>query len=237
MDNNQNGFQGNNPQQQYAQQPNQAYQQNPQFQQMNNQQFNGGNYQQPLEQPKQKKPIYKKWWFWVIIVIVIIGIVGGAGSSSSDSEKKSSNGETSVTADVSDKSKEDSQTEEKITAGNSVDLDGLKITYVSCDTDFKKYNEFADVKSGNKVIRAEFLYENNSERDVSLEGFDCYADNDKCEEFYSVDDYASPTLESLSKGRKFKGVVYYEVPKDAKVIELECETEFWSNDKITFVVQ
>lgn len=36
---------------------------------------------------------------------------------------------------------------------------------------------------------------------------------------------------SLSSGRKTSGRIYYEVPEDAQSIELEYETDFWTDHK------
>ena len=42
---------------------------------------------------------------------------------------------------------------------------------------------------------------------------------------------------TLSAGKKTKGFVFFEVPKDAEKIFLEYETNFWTEDKIIFVVK
>ena len=191
------------------------------------------------EQKKKKRK--KKLIILAVVAVVIIGIIAAAGSGSSDDTPKVEPAQSSASAGDSTEAAKEEATEaavpELIKAGSSVTLKDVKITYVSCDADFKNYSEYAEVKDGNKVIRAEFLFENNSSNDVMLESFECYADNDKCEEFYSVDDYSSPALETISAGRKFKSVVYYEVPKNAKSIELECDTDFWTSDKLTFEVK
>jgi hypothetical protein len=49
---------------------------------------------------------------------------------------------------------------------------------------------------------------------------------------WSNDEYLSATI---SSGRKAKGKVYYEVPKDAKDIELEYESSWLSSSKIVFL--
>lgn len=42
---------------------------------------------------------------------------------------------------------------------------------------------------------------------------------------------------TLSAGKKTKGSVFFEVPKDAKNITVEYETNFWTENKIIFVVK
>lgn len=179
------------------------------------------------EKPKKKKS--KKLWIIIGVVAVLLIIVLG---SSDDSEPtvETPSGSTSQTSGTEKKETD------RIKVGSAVTDNNLKITYKSCDANFTKYNKYASVTKGCKVIRAAFTFENVSDIDISLNGFECYADGDKCEYFYSVDDYSSPTLESISPGRKFSAVVYFEVPKDAKEIELEYESDLWSSDKYVFIV-
>jgi hypothetical protein len=51
---------------------------------------------QAVQQPKSKKPIYKKWWFWVIIVVVLIAVYGIAMSNKN--QTNSDTNETTVQA-------------------------------------------------------------------------------------------------------------------------------------------
>ncbi|MBQ7296260.1 MAG: DUF4352 domain-containing protein [Clostridia bacterium] len=177
----------------------------------------------------KKKKSKKKWIVLAVIAVVLIAILSSGGSEEPTVETLP--GETTTA--------ENSQSDTKeITVGSSVTNDEVKISYKTCNADFKKYSSYADVKSGYKVIEAVFDFENISSTDIILEGFDCYADGVKCEEFYSVDDYSSPTLESVSAGRKLTDAkVYFEVPKDAELIELEYEADYWSGEKYIFIVE
>ena len=177
---------------------------------------------------KEKKPIYKKWWFWVLIVLGIFIIAGMGGDNNTNTVKPST--ETSETS--SSTTKENT----KVNVGEEVTTNGVKIAFTSA-SDYTNYNSYSAPKTGNKIIRAEFSFENVSESDVSLSNLDCYADGEKCESYYSADDYKNPTLESLSSGKKMKAVVYYEVPMNAESIILEYETDFWSSNKVEFVVK
>ena len=164
-----------------------------------------------------KKKSKAKWIILAIIAVIIVAAIATAGG-----------GEDKVTEkNISD-----------IKPGTTVTYDGVDIIYKSCDADFKNYSKYATVKEGYKVIQAVFDFENNSENDAVLENFECYADGVKCEAFYSVDDYSSPTLETVSAGKKFVDAkVYYEVPADAEVIELEYEYDMWNEYKYTFIVE
>ena len=113
----------------------------------------------------------------------------------------------------------------------------LAIKFVSKNENFKNYSKYADVKSGHKVIQASFEFENLSTDDeyVSSYDFNCYADGYDCEVFYSVDD--SSFGATLSTGKKAKGNVYFEVPKDATEIILEYELNAWTSEKVVFKVK
>lgn len=185
---------------------------------------------------KIKKPVYKKWWFWLIIAaaVLIVIIACSGGDSGSDTA-----GEVQTVTDTHSQtdSANSANTQTPIEAGTTVTIDNLEISYISCNTDYTAYNEYSAPASGNKVIRAEFEFKNISDSDCSLSGFQCYADGAKCNEFYSADDYASPTLETISPNRTLKSVVYFEVPENAENIEMEMETNYWTDDKIIFSVK
>lgn len=183
------------------------------------------------EKPKKKK---KKWW--IILVVVAILLIAIFSGSSDDSKPKVDTPDSSNSSSQTDETTKDATKEIKV--GSSVTDDDLKITFKSCDTNYTKYNKYATVTKGCKVVRAQFTFENISDTDKILDGFECYADGEKCEYFYfGGDDSNSPTLESVSPGRKFSAVIYYEVPKDTKKIEFEYESDFWSSDKYIFVVE
>lgn len=175
---------------------------------------------------KEKKPIYKKWWFWVLIIVIIVAI---AGSQSGN------NNTTTVTSSTTDNSQKQ---EEKtvVNVGEEISTNDVKISFVSAK-DYTDYNSYSAPKTGNKVIRAEFTFENISNSDIYLNNLECYADGEKCTEYFYADDYKSPTLESLSSGKRVKAVVYYEVPENAKSIILEYETNAWTSDKVEFKIK
>ena len=188
---------------------------------------------------KNKKPLFKKPIFWILIVLVVIIIVAiaSSGDSSDTTTVESISSSETAQTNASESDTYKPAGDEKILPGNVVTTDELKISYISCNTNYTDYSEFSEPEKGNKVVRAEFTFENISSSDISLDSFECYADGKKCEEFYGADDYASPTLESISSGRTFSSVIYFEVPESASEIELEYESDFWSNDKIVFVVK
>lgn len=178
----------------------------------------------------KKKPIYKKWWFWVLVVLVVFIIIGVNNSDNNQNVTTSSTTDTNASQNTNKKQNTVVKVGEEITTNDT------KITFISAN-DYTQYNSYSAPASGNKIIRAEFSFENISSSDISLGNLDCYADGEKREAYYSADDYKNPTLESLSSGKKIKAVVYYEVPSNAENITLEYETNVWTSEKIEFVIK
>ena len=85
-------------------------------------------------------------------------------------------------------------------------------------------------------IRLHFTVVNDTSSDqfISSIEFECYADGEACDSSIYGDDHLSATL---SAGRKTSGYVYFEVPESAEAIEVEYETDIWSNKKAYFIVE
>jgi hypothetical protein len=125
--------------------------------------------------------------------------------------------------------------------GDSFEHNGLKVTINSADLDFTDYDDtygWHTPNSGDKYIMVSVTFENNSDSDkyVSLYDFDCYADNATCDQTYGLDDNDFMNT-NLSSGRNVSFKVYFEVPKDAQSIELEYETNSWSDERVVIVLQ
>lgn len=146
---------------------------------------------------------------------------------------------TAVSDNISDYiDNEESQiTEKSAKIGESTTLNDVTVTLVAVNDDFKDYYSFASVDDDCKILKADFEFENVGDYTeyVSYSDFDCYADKFSCDTFSSVEDgyfYAS-----IAKGKKAKGSVYFEIPKDAKKIEIEYDGGSYDGSKITFVVE
>lgn len=207
-----------------------------------------------------KKPIFKKWWFWLIIAVVAVIAIASSGGSdeqtttSADSqttveaqEEQTENKDEATQADETTEAEETTAEEETTEAskydnmenvyfvGDTLEYDNVEIKYVSAEN-WKGYSAYAGPKSGNKIIRLEFEIKNNGSSDifVSCYDFNCYADDTAADAYYTLEDDLSATV---SGGRKASGYVYFEVPKDAQYIEVEYETNFWTDKKAIFVVE
>lgn len=112
----------------------------------------------------------------------------------------------------------------------------MKIVYMSSG-EHKEENQFMQPKEGNILIYLQFSFENvskKSDASISFYSFECYADGYAVDMFYGGDDDLSATL---SAGRATTGYVYFEIPKEAKEIEVEYTTNVFTEEKITFVYE
>ena len=126
----------------------------------------------------------------------------------------------------------------KYSVGEVVESRGIKITYVSCEEYTPGEYDFFAPQDGYRIVICTFEFENTGTSDLWLSyyDFDCYADSYNCENrsFY----FDNPLSATLSSGRKAAGVVAFEVPNEAKVIELEYDIyDFFDTKRIVFVVE
>ena len=172
----------------------------------------------------------------VIFFWVFIAAAGGATSSNNtiSSTKEST---SSIISNNSQTTSNSTSLKSKYSVGENYKGNNLSITYISVDDDFRGYSRYATIKDGYKVIKAEFEFENlgSSDQYVSSFEFNCFADGYDCEKFYSVDD--SSFGATLSKGKKAKGAVYYEVPEDANSIIVEYTLNAWTSSKVEFIIK
>ncbi len=129
-----------------------------------------------------------------------------------------------------------SASEEAYKVGDVIETSGVTISYLSCE-DYTSDNMFIQPAEGNQYVSCEFEFENTSESEQMISGFNfkCYADGKACEASYLRDNALGTT--TLSVGRKVKGTVTFEVPTAADVVELEYETNVWTSDHIVFTVK
>lgn len=209
---------------------------------------------------KNKKPFYKKWWFWVVVVIVCIALASGGSDESTDTDKKigevASGTEmpepTKAVSDVNGNKENQTKvpTEAPTKAPTSTPIpvktiyrvgdilqDGnMKITYMSSGV-YVEDNEFMQPEAGKKYIYIQLAFENTSKStddSISSFSFECYADGYAAESYYGGEGDLSATL---SPGRTTSGFLYFTVPEDAKEIEIEYETNIFTEKKIKFAYE
>lgn len=173
----------------------------------------------------------------VIFVFALLVADSILGTDNKEVAKKVETVEQSETDEKTDdnEANEEESVDNTFTVGEIAETSDLKITFLSADV-YNSDNEFLQPKDGNVFYRMEFEFENVSDSDQYVSSYDweCYADSYSVDQQWIGDDDLSATL---SSGKKVKGSVYFEVPADAQEITLEYETNFWTENKVIFVVK
>ena len=170
----------------------------------------------------------------ILLIFVALGLMMCYGFSEATKEVAK---EIDKEIEKSEKKDEKSKklAEKKFKVGQTVKTDEMEIKFISVK-DYKTNNEFMQPKKGNKYIKLEFEFKNKSDKDlhVSSANFSCTADDYAVEQEYFDDLELDATL---SKGKKSKGAVFFQVPKKAKSIEVQYETDWLNDYKLTFVAK
>ena len=166
----------------------------------------------------------------LLAIVVLATFAFFAIGSSDDSSASVSQGDGSATGDSATPSGNVT-----VKVGDVLKTSNLEITY-NASGEYTGYSQYLAPADGNKIIYIDLGAKNIGESDAYISYFDfnCYADDVAVEAYYGTDDGISATL---SAGRSTTGKVYFEVPKDAAVIEIEYETDFWDDQKAVFVVE
>ena len=165
----------------------------------------------------------------VIGVLVLLGLISGSDTSNQSKTTLTSGTNSEVTKTVE---------ENKVySVGEIYEDSNIAIKFVDFDDNFTGYSEYADVKAGYKVIKAEFEAENLGSTDELFSSYDfnCYADGYDCESFWYFEE--SGFSSTLSAGKKGKGAVCFEVPENAEEITIEYDLNIWTSKKVIFKVQ
>lgn len=147
----------------------------------------------------------------IIVIVCVVGCVSSCTGAVEEAVKESFGGY------------DDQSGKTSFNVGEVFESKHLKISFDSCNTNFTNYSEYATVKDGYKVVEFKFTAENIGEEDDSFSYYDfnCYADGEKKQQFYSTDDSGLDSGGTLSKGKKSSVPVYCEVPANASKITVE----------------
>jgi hypothetical protein len=194
---------------------------------------------------KKQKGSVGKIIIGVIVVLVLIGIIGG-NSSKDDNKSKIDNTEATGTTEATDKTEENADNTEiandgVVEVGGTYEDNGLKFTVNSATMDYQVKDEYGLYKldDGLVYLLMDFTFENTGDNDkyVSVYDFKCYADNTACEQKYVTEETGDFINTNLSAGRNCSFKTLYAVPADATSIELEYESNIWTNEKVKIKIK
>lgn len=173
----------------------------------------------------------------IVVAFIVLGVVFGSGGSKKEQKVgEVSQNESSSNESATDESKEEIEVKEFYNVGDILEEGNQRIVYVASG-DYIEENEYSQPAEGNKYIFFKFSFENissNSDTAISFYDFECYADGYVTEMHYNDDESLSSTL---SPGRSTQGTLIFEVPETASDIELEYNSNYWTDDKIKFVYE
>jgi len=182
----------------------------------------------------------------VIALLVIINTMGGSKEPQKVATPTQSQNTAAVTTAATTATKAVEQTsaptENKKTTflvGETAELNGVQVTLKGVtESKGSSYNKPND---GNVFVLCEFDIANNSDAEIavsSMMSFNAYCDDYACT--YSlgalIEKGSKNQLDgSVAAGKKFNGVVGYEVPADWKELEISFTPDFWTGKDITFI--
>ena len=151
------------------------------------------------------------WAKALIIIVIVIACIIGCVNSCSNAVDEAFGGY------------DDQHGKTSFTVGETFESKYLKIKFNSSNLNFTNYNEFSEVKKGNKVVQFKFTAENIGEESQTFDytDFNCYADDEVMQQFYGVDDSGFESGGTVSSGKKVNVPIYCEVPKNADKISVE----------------
>lgn len=169
-----------------------------------------------------------------VVILLVIGAVTGGDEPSSGAPENTA----PASQPIAEPAGEPEDSSGKVRVGSTVEAGGFSITYGEFDSDWREYPWSAAPDDGNKHIRAYFTLKNTDTCDhrCSVSNFSCYADGVACKAWYAVfPDDLFDVVGDVSPGRAAQGYVYFEVPVDADLIELEYEVSSRTGEKIVFL--
>lgn len=191
---------------------------------------------------KKKHPIL----LGIIVIVIIIAIVGSLGGNETENKNNdtTANGvetnleknENKETDDANEEVKEDKN---EFNVGETAELNGVSVTLKNVtESTGSEYNKPAE---GNVFVLCEFEISNNSDKEItvsSMMSFDAYCDDYACTLSLTalIEKENKNQLDgTVAAGKKFNGVIGYEVPADWKEMEINFTPDFWSGKDMTFI--
>ncbi|MBE6996057.1 MAG: DUF5067 domain-containing protein [Ruminococcaceae bacterium] len=188
----------------------------------------------------------------VLVLVILVAIIGSSGDD--DEAKKVEPSTPTESVETTPEKEAETPTENPEPApeqpaekenknafyvGETAELKGVNVALVSVTE--STGSAFNTPTEGNVFVLCEFEIANNSNKEITVSSvlsFEAYCDDYTCN--FSL----GALLEKGNKnqldgnvaaGKKFNGVIGYEVPADWKELEIIFTPDFWSGKDITFI--
>lgn len=171
----------------------------------------------------------------ILIGIAVLFVLVAVLASSGDDEPKKVGTSTPVQTEQTP----EAEGKDIFYVGETAELRDVRVTLVSATE--STGSTFNTPTEGNVFVLCEFEIANDSNKEItvsSMMSFEAYCDSYTCN--YSL----GALMEKGSKnqldgtvapGKRFNGIVGYEVPADWKELEVVFTPDFWSGKDITFI--
>lgn len=176
----------------------------------------------------------------ILIFFFLIAIIGSSGGD--DEPKKVETSAPTQNKEITPiQTEQESEAENKSAfyVGETAELKGVSVTFASVtESTGSTYNT---PTNGNVFVLCEFEIANNSDKEIavsSMMSFEAYCDDYTCTFSLSalMEKGNKNQLDgTVAAGKKFNGVVGYEVPADWQELEIVFTPDFWSGKDITFI--
>ena len=183
---------------------------------------------------------------WIIIGVIVVILLAALFGGGDDKPKKVENSKVESTQQDEKKSEEpktDENTEEVkdiFEVGETAELNDVQVTLLRYKE--SKGSEYNKPSDGNVFLMAEFEIVNNSDSEMnvsSVMSFEAYADDYSLNySFGALMDNEDRQMDgTIAAGKKMKGYIGYEVPKDWSTVEIHFTDDVWSNNKFKFEIK
>lgn len=186
------------------------------------------------------KPFYKRWWFWVLAVLLFIIALSSLNGNNGQNNQGTVPGTTQGTAPATTQGTAPATTAptnqaEGYKIGDTAEAGGVAFTVNSVKE--SSGSEFIKPKEGSIYYLIDTTVENKSNEAKNVSSLLMFklVDSDG----YSYNVTIGPETKGqvdgeIAAGRKLRGELAFEIPKDAKGLELEIDPSLWSTGKIIF---
>lgn len=176
----------------------------------------------------------------ILLFVVLIAIIGSSGDDDEPKKVETSTPTQNVeTTPTQTEQEPKAESKSVFYVGETAELKGVSVTLVSItESTGSAYNVPTD---GNVFVLCEFEIANNSDKEItvsSMMSFEAYCDDYTCT--FSLGALMEKGNKNqldgtVAAGKKFNGVVGYEVPTDWQELEIVFTPDFWSGKDITFI--
>lgn len=182
------------------------------------------------EEPKKKKKKRHPILGTIILLIGIFILVGTVGGGSDEPQKV--NNQPAAAAPVEDTA------HPLFTVGDTLEMDNILVTLVNVKE--STGSQFMTPADGNVFVICEFTIENKTDSEIavsSMMSFEAYFDDYVANLSFSAMamDQSKQQLDGpIAPGKKFNGVVGYEVPEDWASVEIRFSPNVYVSKSFVF---